>query len=263
MPPPSLTVLMYHALLNGQGGCDGADPHYAVSAATFDRHLDIVRAAGRRPASVLDILARGGEGRVAFTFDDGHGSNADAARSLIDVGGTADLFVNPARVGSRNHLDWPALRALAEAGISIQSHGHTHRYFNEMDDVEARDELKRSKEAIEDRLGLPVTLFAPPGGRLTPRVAGIARDLGYRALCSSRAALWRDNGSHWQIPRLAVLAGTGDAQFRRWIEQDRREMARLEMRHGVLSAAKALLGNRGYERLRAVLQPSPPTGGAS
>jgi peptidoglycan/xylan/chitin deacetylase (PgdA/CDA1 family) len=249
-----LTVLMYHAI----GGSDieegSADPHYTVSRTTFGSHLAMIRAAGRSAFSVARLLATGdARNVVAVTFDDGHASNAAAAQDILEQGGSADLFVNPAKVGQPHFLDWPDLRDLAKAGISIQSHGHTHRYFNELSDQEVEQELSASKASIEDHVGQSVVLFAPPGGRLNPRVAGIAERLGYRGICSSRAGIWSIEDGCWHIPRLAVLASTSDRQFNRWIRQDTWEYARMTARDRALSFAKQVLGNAGYERLRSRL----------
>lgn len=250
-----LAVLMYHAIPAGEGRADdGADAHYSVSRETFRKHLAAMRELGLRPSAVRDVLASGaGHGCVGVTFDDGHESNAHAAMDLAAASGNADFFVNPGRVGQRHYLDWAALRDLAKAGMSIQSHGQDHRYMDELDEREIESELATSKAHIEDQLGAPVTLFAPPGGRLRPVVPVIAQRLGYRALCSSSVGLWATGGDRWRIPRLAVLASTGDAQMRRWLEQDAWELTRLRVRHGALTGAKLLLGNRGYERLRASL----------
>lgn len=261
MTDPRLTVLMYHAIPGPDGACEDADPHYAVRAPAFGRHLGLLAAAGLRASSVRDLLDGDRGGRVGVTFDDGHESNAAAARRILDASGTADLFVNPGTVGRRNFLDWRALADLARAGVSIQSHGQTHRYFDELSDAQVEEELARSKAEIEDRVGTPVVLFAPPGGRLTPRVAGIAQRLGYRGICSSKAGRWRPGGPPWEIPRLAVLASTGEEQLRRWVAGDRWEFARAALRQRALGAAKGLLGNRGYERLRARLLAGRGDGG--
>jgi peptidoglycan/xylan/chitin deacetylase (PgdA/CDA1 family) len=249
-----LAVLMYHAIGENKLAGDLADPHYTVTRAAFRHHLERVRAIGHTASSVARILATGqSQAKVAFTFDDGHASNAAASMDILDHGGCADLFVNPAMVGQANFLDWQALSDLAKAGISIQSHGQTHRYFDELSDADVDQELSTSKSTIEDRVGHPVTLFAPPGGRLNPRVAGIAQRLGYQGICSSRAGLWRIQDGDWHIPRLAVLASTSAGQFDRWIAQDSREFARMAVRDRTLTLAKRLLGNAGYERLRARL----------
>lgn len=249
-----VTVLMYHAVADGERARRHADAHYSVPVAAFEAQLAIVREAGGAAASVADILAGRARGaRVAFTFDDGHESNARAALRLRETGANADLFVNPGRAGASGFLDWRALADLAAAGVSIQSHGLNHRYLDELDEAEIRRELAASKAAIEDATGKPVSVFAPPGGRLTPAVTGLAREAGYRALCTSRAGIWRAADGEWAIPRLAVLAGTAPDRFGRWVAQDAVELARLRLRHGVLSAAKRALGNRLYDRLRGVV----------
>lgn len=259
----SVTVLMYHAVSDAPARDAGADPHYAVSREQFRRHLQVVAAAGARAASVLELLEQPQvrQRRVAFTFDDGHVSNADAAADLLAHGGAADFFVNPSTVGTRHHLSWAALRDMAEAGMSIQSHGQHHRYLDELSPREVEAELAESKREIEDRLGRPVTLFAPPGGRVAPGLGALAERLGYRAVCSSRVGLWQLGRGSWDVPRLAVLATTSTAQLRRWVEQSGWELAVRQLRYQVLAAAKRTLGNGGYERLRRVLLGGAGEGG--
>lgn len=248
-----LTVLMYHAIGDTNLRVGDEDPHYTVSREAFRRHLARIGSSGCTASSVDRIINGDADRKVALTFDDGHESNGAAALDILDHGGSADLFVNSATVGQPGFLDWPALSDLTKAGISVQSHGHSHRYFDELDDAEVERELAVSKAEIEEHTGHAVTLFAPPGGRLNPRVAGIARSLGYRAICSSRAGLWHPGGDPWRIPRLAILASTSDAQFARWIEQDTLEFTRMAARDRILTLAKRALGNDGYERLRARL----------
>ena len=247
------TVLMYHAVLAPGSDPSGADAHYAVSREQFLNHLDIVQAHAARPTSVQQLLQQRDAPGVAFTFDDGHESNAWAAQALADAGGSGDFFVNSSTVGTPGFLSWDALRDMRAAGMSIQSHGHRHRYLDDLPAADVRDELQRSKSIIEDRLGAPVTLFAPPGGRTSPDLPQVARALGYGAICSSRVGLWRREGSDFDIPRLAVLLGTPAVQMNAWVQQDRGELLRQQLRYGVLRTGKRLLGNGNYERLRGGL----------
>ncbi|HZZ92457.1 MAG TPA: polysaccharide deacetylase family protein [Usitatibacter sp.] len=256
----AITVLMYHTVADSVDARSGADPHYAVTRHRFLQHVRCIGARGMKPASVRSILdAPDASARVALTFDDGHESNARAAEWIALAGGSADFFVNPSNVGRPGFLDWPTLRAMAQAGHSIQSHGDTHRYLDGLAEGEVRAELRDSKARIEDGVGAPVTLFAPPGGRLAPRITEIAREAGYTALCCSRDGLWDAAGPPWRIPRLAVTAGVELARFQRWIDQDEWELARMRTRHAVLATAKRLLGNHRYDELRrALLAPAQP-----
>jgi peptidoglycan/xylan/chitin deacetylase (PgdA/CDA1 family) len=59
---------------------------------------------------------------------------------------------------------WDDLRALERDGISIQSHGVTHRSLSQLSAEELRDEIIRSKAELENGLGKPVELLAYPSG---------------------------------------------------------------------------------------------------
>src|SRR4030067_927647 len=58
--------------------------------------------------------------------------------------------------------DWEDLRELQRQGISIQSHGVTHRGFSLMGPVEQEEELLRSKVVLETHLGRRGEEFAFP-----------------------------------------------------------------------------------------------------
>ncbi|MEY4750863.1 MAG: hypothetical protein RIQ60_3077 [Pseudomonadota bacterium] len=282
-----ITVLMYHAIPAQPGPQPGADAHYSVALDDFSRQLQHMQSLGLQPCSVdrllSDLSRHGAAGRVGITFDDGHVSNHAAAARLRDVGGTADFFVNPSTVGSTGFLSWDQLREMASWGMSIQSHGMHHRFLDDLDAAGVQAELADSKAAIEQQLGRSVTLFAPPGGRVVPGLPTLARQLGYKRICSSRVALWNDaaelvprttgaearaddrpaaGAGAGDVPRLAMLAGTADAQLLRWLRQDRLEMAWQSGRHSLLRSAKRMLGNQSYVLLRGRLL-RPAAGGQS
>jgi len=51
----------------------------------------------------------------------------------------------------------PLVRSIQQAGHEIASHGYGHRIAYDMDPGEFRDDLRRSKSAIEDAVGVQVT----------------------------------------------------------------------------------------------------------
>lgn len=195
---------------------------------------------------------------VCLTFDDGHLSNARAAESIARHGGSAEFFINPSMVGKPGFLDWPALREMAALGMSIQSHGMHHRYLDQLSPAEVQAELADSRAAIEDAIGQPVTIYAPAGGRMPAGFMATAHRLGYLAVCSSRAGVWRHTaatpaGEAIEIARLAMLHDTDERRFIAWITQHPVAMFKQQARHQVLSLSKRLLGNQGHERLRTLL----------
>lgn len=253
-----VTVLMYHAVTARGLATDGVDAHYSVDRGTFIRHLALLSDAGRCGRSVADLIdgddatrtIGSGPAPVGITFDDGHRSHEWAAEQLAAAGATADFFVNPSTVGTRGFVDWPGLRRMAALGMSIQSHGMTHRHLDALAPAEVRAELVDSRAAIEDALGRSVGLYAPAGGRMPPGFIPLALELGYRAVCTSRVDLWTAAGPTMEVPRFAVLAATSDERLTRWVRQAPAELLRQRLRHGLLVASRRLLGSDGHERLR-------------
>lgn len=244
-------VLMYHALRTGDVP-PGQDPHYTLDAAVFERQMRLV-AEGPGGDSAARMLDGATGGRVAITFDDGHISNYTVAFPVLQrLGLAADFFVNPANVGRPGYAGWPELREMARAGMSIQSHGYDHVYLTRMNGLRLRQTLLAAREEIEQRIGQPATLLAPPGGRMPPKLVDIARECGYTHVLSSQPGVWRIGGNARRpIPRMAMTAGISDDTFARWIARNAIAIGRERLRYGVLAAAKRVLGDDGYERVRA------------
>jgi peptidoglycan/xylan/chitin deacetylase (PgdA/CDA1 family) len=242
--PFATIALMYHAI--GDGDADAQDPHYSVSPARFDAHLDTIAALAGGGTSARDWLEHPSS-RVILTFDDGHVSNHRLAfASLRAHAMSADFFVNPGRVGEAGLASWSELREMAAAGMSIQSHGWNHTYFTDLAPAELRQDLLRSRSLIEDKIGQPVTLLAPPGGRMRADLPEVARDCGYRHVLGSQPG--RIAASTPLLPRMAVTASLDETTIADWIAG--RGITRARARYTVLGLAKRALGDRRYERVR-------------
>ena len=249
-----VVILMYHAIDGDPPAPAGADPHYTVAAGEFAAQLDALAAAGVAVGCARDGI-RGGSGRgVWLTFDDGDCSNHRVAFPMLAARGLrADFFVNPARVGLPGYATWGELREMTAAGMSIQSHGWDHVYFTSLAEPALREDLERSRKTIEDRVGEPVELLAPPGGRCPPRLDRIAADCGYRAVLGSAPGTLRAARREGVLPRVAVRAAHDARQVRDWALRGSAAMRGLVLRHCAYGAAKRLLGDRRYERLRSAL----------
>ncbi|MCK9538947.1 polysaccharide deacetylase family protein [Dokdonella sp.] len=254
LPPPRRTILMYHAVRAPGVSVAGEDPHYTVERDAFLAQLDLAQAGGRGVGCARDLLAGADGQSVALTFDDGHLSNYTVAwPELLARGLRADFFINPASVGRRDFASWAQLREMAQSGMSIQSHGYEHRYFDDLDSIALDVQLARSRGEIEEHIGQPVTLLAPPGGRAPPGLLPRARDLGYRHVLGSRPGHLRADAGSRILPRVAVTADLDEARLAAWLDGSRLVDLRAQLRHDLLGAAKHVLGNRRYERLRGRL----------
>jgi peptidoglycan/xylan/chitin deacetylase (PgdA/CDA1 family) len=82
--------------------------------------------------------------------------------------------------------DWDDLLELMTNGVSVQSHGVSHRRFSEISLEEQKDELMRSKSILENNLGSPVEFMAFPygdDGKNKEHTKSCLRETGYQAAC--------------------------------------------------------------------------------
>lgn len=120
---------------------------------------------------------------VLITFDDGYVDNyINALPILKKYGMHATIFVVPGFTDNNaNYLTWDQLREMEKNGINVQSHTLNHRALEELPDDEIRAELLNSKLLLEKNLGHSVDFVAYPTGTYNLHIAGIAKDVGYKA----------------------------------------------------------------------------------
>lgn len=274
------TALMYHSVRDERGRQDtNADEIYTIDHRQFREHLRLIQEA-RLPVSTISDIAgqRAGvavesnsseqmselvgtdrlrglvssrQHAIALTFNDGLASHLDSVLHLLwEFNMPGEFFVYPAKVGRAGYLSWSELRGMASAGMSIQSHGYSQRYLNDLGDAAVANELIRSKKVIEDRIGETVTVFAAPGGRVNAFIATLAKRVGYRAVCGSRPGHWRLQSGKPVVPRIAVRATTTVDDISNWINIRRLSLTAQSGRYRVLQAARWALGNDVYDHLR-------------
>lgn len=91
-------------------------------------------------------------------------------------------------------MQWDHVRALARAGMDVESHGRMHRVLTTLDDAALADELTGSRAELEAQLGRPVRAIAYPVGRRVaqvPRVRDALASAGYRIGMSNKTGVNR------------------------------------------------------------------------
>lgn len=246
--------LMYHDVMPRVTGGSGGPGYFAVPREAFVRQLSIIRDMGLRGGSVADVLANP-DGRIAISFDDGDAGQAEHAfPALRDAGMTATFFVTTGWVGRPGYVSWNALRDMRDAGMSIQSHTHTHPFLSELNGDTLRDELRRSRDLLDHHLGPSqrTTMIALPGGDLPRRpLRSVFADEGYEVVATSR---WGVNrlapGSPSYVRRCTVRASPDDGTFAATVLGNPWLAARRGMREHVLGAIRRTLGPTRYARWR-------------
>ncbi len=240
---------------------------YVLSAENFRRHLARLKASGQRGLSVgealaaLDAQATNGatpanagpsRAHVAITFDDGCETDLLLAAPLLkEVGFNATFYVITGFTGQRGYMNEQQVRELSEMGFEIGSHSQTHSLLSDLDAASLRSEIVESKDQLEQMTGKRIEHFSCPGGRWSRAVASVAAEAGYASVATSRPGKNSRAADRFRLARMTIMRETGVEEFERLC---RAEMLLRQRAQGVvLDAAKKVLGNSMYERLRSTV----------
>ncbi|WP_211362917.1 polysaccharide deacetylase family protein [Streptomyces phaeoluteigriseus] len=257
MTEARIPILMYHAV--------AADPNDAtrdlsVSPQAFAEQMALIADRGLTPLTIADLAARWRSGRplpalpVLITFDDGYeGVHRHALPALAEHGLSATLFVTTGWLrgaydtggGLDTMLGWRQVRELADAGVEIGGHSHSHPQLDQLGDSALRAELTRCRDIVAGELGAPPVSFAYPYGYSSRRVRTAVRENGFAQALAVGNALARRAQGPYALRRVTVRRGTGAEEFERLL--DGRAVARTFARDRALTKGYAVV--RGTRRL--------------
>lgn len=149
---------------------------------------------------------------IALTFDDGYLDAYTAALpTLQQFGFTATFYIVNDFVGNGPYMSWEQIKLLHDLGMEIGAHTLDHRDLTKISLEEARREITESKSGIEAELGITVTSFCYPAGRLNDQVVAIVREANYANATTTRNDA--DYGDPFLYPRRRVLGGESLESF--------------------------------------------------
>lgn len=201
-------ILTYHSI-------DRSGSVISMSPETFRRHAEWLAGSGVAVTALDELVSHPGSGpAVALTFDDAFANFATEAWPVLDsLGLPVTLFVPSGHVGGRNAwedggslpvlplLDWEALARLAEQGVRLGAHGHTHVDMRRTSAEELATELDLPRRRIEAETGFAAVTVAYPYGGVDDRVAREARKR-YGLGVTTDFALLEAGADPARLPRL-------------------------------------------------------------
>ena len=237
--------LLYHELRSSSSKYS-----YAIEACEFEKHLDFFVQA--REATAFEL-------RPEITFDDGHISNFEHALPILQSRGIkAHFFITAGWTGNRvGYMDWPELRALQRSGQLIGAHGWTHTLLTHCGAKDLQKELNGARLVLEDKLGTSITTMSLPGGRYNRRVIAACQESGYTEIYTSipRAETMPLSS---MIGRLNIRGSMNLDYIAKVLRPDSNVLSSLERQYQIKVTAQALLGDRLYEKVWALLNKKEP-----
>ncbi|MBC7978045.1 MAG: polysaccharide deacetylase family protein [Myxococcales bacterium] len=140
----------------------------------------------------------------------------DLERFLDELNQTFELpWTRQLEAGYADQLimTWDQVRALARAGMDVESHGRHHRVLQTLEDAELQDDLTGSRLELEAQLGRPVRAVAYPVGRRInseQRIRTALAKAGYQIGLSNHSGVNR-----WWPPALRQIAPIDPFDVRR------------------------------------------------
>jgi peptidoglycan/xylan/chitin deacetylase (PgdA/CDA1 family) len=105
-------------------------------------------------------------------------------------------------------MTWQDASALSVNGNSIGSHTFSHEILTGLALNEAREEINKSKSAIEAKLGGECKMFAYPNGSWSAEVRNLVAQVRYTQAFINHPGIWKPETDPWVIPRVNVWEGS-------------------------------------------------------
>lgn len=212
-------ILCYHRI--EAPPIDSPDDSNFTTPSLFAAHLAALERLGCTGVTVGAIARwQRGEGQlparaVAITFDDAYASLLDSAIPRLEsMRWTSTIFAVAGEIGGTNAwdtaapraelLDASSLQTLAGGGHEIGSHSSSHTRLTGLTDARLIDELGGSRDALQQRLSLPIHSIAFPYGSHDRRVLQQVHDAGYTASCTLKRWANSTRSNPLRLGRMSV-----------------------------------------------------------
>ncbi len=234
--PDGLIVLTYHRV-NG----DVPDDSLVVRPREFARQMAFLKLYSRKFEVVgldeaLDYL-NGNVGRgtspsgrlrfaphldvgrmstkVLITFDDGYRDNyEEALPALKRCGFPAVVFMTAGNIGKDGWLGAEEMKEMLDHGVEFGAHTVAHPHLTEIGREEARSEIARSKDRVQNATAREVRAFCYPYGDHDEEIKGLVKEGGYSCAFSVKVGVNRPGQDVFAIKRLDVLGEDSFSSFK-------------------------------------------------
>lgn len=209
-------ILAYHLVGAGTGAA------VDMSVPQFREHLDVLTRPDIRVVPLDEVVTSQhirGQALVALTFDDAFANFAEVVWPLLQERslpatlyvptGFIDGDIPSPLLGAENEAacSWKTLRRLANEGVDLGSHSHSHRDFPRLSPHERQHELRHSRTRLRDGAGVTPRSFCYPRAHWDRQSLTDVRSVYAHAVVGGGRRL-RPGSDPARLPRLPLRTDT-------------------------------------------------------
>ena len=197
-------IMMYHHVAD-------VDPKRSdtVSPERFDWHMAYLKKHHFNVLPLRTLVQIIKQGKplprksVVITFDDGSADNFQYAFPVLKkYDFPATIFVITDVVNTEGYLTTAQMKEMLAQGIEIGSHTRRHAYLPGILGKTLLEEIRDSKDMLEQELGVTVANFAYPAGGFTQEAKRIVQTSGYESACTTNRGYDRFNRDVYELKRV-------------------------------------------------------------
>jgi peptidoglycan/xylan/chitin deacetylase (PgdA/CDA1 family) len=200
-----------------------------VSLAKFENHIRLLKEEGYSSVCFKDLEYEDAipAKPIIITFDDGYESvYHHALPILLKYGFQAVVFIITDYIDEFNkwetlslqqkhrHLSANQILNLQTHGFEIGSHSRKHYHLPFLSDQSAAEEIRGSREILQEVTGKEIISFCYPYGRCTNRIIELVRRAGYQFATRNPSMLYREPNDPLALSRRSIYTTDSIRSFK-------------------------------------------------
>jgi len=210
-------ILMYHSLDKSKVGS-----YAAVAPDVFYEQIRFINESGYKVISLSEycnLIKKNNpipHNLLVITFDDGYRDNLYGIKVLKEFDYPATIFIIANKIGLKEYLTKENIRDFLETSkVTIGSHTLNEAYLPDVATVHLKEEIFKSKTALEQIFNKEIDTFSYTIGGFTEEVLGLVKEAGYLCACTTNRGFKRAL-DRFALRRIKIT--NRDLGFRLWVK---------------------------------------------
>jgi peptidoglycan/xylan/chitin deacetylase (PgdA/CDA1 family) len=226
-----IPILMYHGI--SPASVISCCP-WAISSSTFVSNLEFLKSGGYHPLTVSELVSLLFDKKgplpvkpVVLTFDDGLADFFTEALPILDkFGYPATLYIPTSCVSQTctwfkpsvgtpppMMLSWSQIRQISDHGVECGSHGHSHVELDILPAKRIQEEIRISKDILEQHLQRSVGSISYPYGVSSAILRKIVKQAGFTSGCAVKHAMMTHSDDRYALARIMVTSKLTQSEY--------------------------------------------------